>query len=100
MCLDDFKRFVSRIDEAAERRSTVAVGFSPRSSEERESRRVAESPPHRPFNRSSVATRRTPFYRPTRGLKPTATITSSLRDENPPERALTQQTNTFRNPDR
>ncbi len=85
MCLDEVKRFVSRIDEAAERRSMVAVGLSPRSGTEKASRRGAtlESPPHRLFNRSSVATRRVTFIRANRGLKPTATISSSLCDELP-----------------
>src|SRR5439155_24915272 len=35
----------------------------------------------RGINHSSVAPRRQAIYRPLRGLKPTATLTSSLRDE-------------------
>ena len=78
----------SRSDDAAERHLRVAVGFSPRIREEGDSRRYATrvSFPAKPWVKTHgyhhiVATRRPPISRPTRGLKPTATITSSLRDE-------------------
>src|SRR5439155_10813027 len=74
---------VSHSDSAAERHTTVAVGFSPRTGADAEPRRVAtlESALGRTINRSIVAPRRPPISRSTRGLKPTATIVSSLRDE-------------------
>ena len=73
-----------RVGGAAERHMMVAVGFSPRSAAA-EPRRVAtlDIAGARPINRSSVATRRLPICRPNRGLKPTATIGSSLCDEKP-----------------
>ncbi len=73
----------SRSDGAAERHLTVAVGFSPRTAGKTEPRRVAtiESVVGPATNHSSVAPRRPPIFRPSRGLKPTATLTSSLRDE-------------------
>ena len=68
---------------AAERHLMVAAGFSPRTGAAEESRRVAtvESTLGLTVYRSTVATRRPPYCRRDRGLKPTATITSSLRDE-------------------
>ena len=68
---------------APERLLMVAVGFSPRTAAKTESRRVAtlESDLARAINCSSVATRRPPISRSTRGLKPTATIVSSPCDE-------------------
>jgi len=76
----------SRSDHAAERRLMVAVGFSPRKVRNTESRRVAtlESFAGHAINRSGVATRRPPVLRRDRGLKPTATIESSLCDEKRP----------------
>jgi hypothetical protein len=70
----------SRSDSAVERHATVAVGFSPRTREGEEMCRVA-TPDHSPTNHSAVATRRNRSLGPNRGLKPTATITSSLCDE-------------------
>ena len=60
----------------------VAVGLSPRTTGTREPRRVAtvESVCGPLINFSSVAPRRRPNSRSIRGLKPTATITASLRD--------------------
>ncbi len=71
---------------AAERHLMVAVGFSPRTGADAEPRRVATIDPAigPAIHRSCVATRRPPISRSTRGLKPTATVMSSLRDENPP----------------
>ena len=63
---------------------TVAVGFSPRTAGKTIPRRVAtlEIAQQPMPNRSCVATRRPrPLSGVTRGLKPTGTITSSLRDE-------------------
>ena len=75
----------SRSDAAAERHLMVAVGFSPRITEGRDSRRVATLEFARPsaIRLSGVATRRAYLSRPNRGLKPTATINPSLCDENP-----------------
>ena len=81
----------SRSDDAAERHLRVAVGFSPRIREEGDSRRVAtlEFVGLSAINLSSVATRRASLSPPNRGLKPTATITSSLRDARPfPDRPV------------
>ena len=68
---------------AAERYLTVAMGFSPRTGASAVPRRgaTAEIPCHPTTNRSRVTTRRPSFPGPTRGLKPTAIITSSLCDE-------------------
>ena len=64
----------------AERRSKVAVGFSPRTTVDHR-HRVAERRSRAP-NRlgSSVAPRRRDREIPIRGLKPTATVIPSLRD--------------------
>src|SRR5947207_11782650 len=76
----------SRSDGAAERHMKVAVGFSPRTGADAKPRRLAtlEITCHPTSNHSCVATRHPPALRRDRGLKPTATIVSSLRDENPP----------------
>src|SRR5881394_3144755 len=60
----------------------VAVGFSPRTDGKTEPRRVAtpDSALGREINLSSVAPRRRAVSPPPRGLKPTATLTQSLRD--------------------
>src|SRR5882724_8370752 len=77
----------SRSGGAAERHLTVAVGFSPRTTGKTERRRVATFDPAigPAIHRSCVATRRPPALQRDRGLKPTATGVSSLRDENPPD---------------
>ena len=76
----------SRSDGAAERHMKVAVGFSPRTGADAESRRVAtpEIAHHSTPNRSRVATRRPPSLRRDRGLKPEQTearIRAQLPDE-------------------
>jgi hypothetical protein len=72
----------SRRNGAAERHLMVAVGFSPRTGADTERRRVAtlEIAYDPTPNHSFVATRCRPALPRDRGLKPTATITSSLRD--------------------
>jgi len=62
---------------------TIAVGFSPRTAGNTMPRRVAtlEIAHHPMPSRTCVATRRPAALRRDRGLKPTATIVSSLRDE-------------------
>jgi hypothetical protein len=78
-------------DAAAERHLRVAVGFSRLQPTDQRRGRFASSSALEfaglsAINPSSVATRRTSLSPPNRGLKPTATITSSLRDEEEFER--------------
>jgi prepilin-type N-terminal cleavage/methylation domain-containing protein/prepilin-type processing-associated H-X9-DG protein len=66
-----------------ERWSKVAVDFSPRGEHKTRTRRIATAGELTSCGESSVAPRRGPLPLPSRGLKFTATVSRSLRDQAP-----------------